>query len=45
MMAAVLRHYLARHASINGFVETALKVTGRGEVMRWPAMIGTRPAI
>ena len=45
LMASVLRHYLARHASINGFVQTALKVTGKGEVMRWPSMIGTRPVI
>jgi type VI secretion system protein ImpG len=45
LMASVLRHYLARHTSINGFVQTALKVTGKGEVMRWPAMIGTRPVI
>ena len=45
LMASVLRHYLARHVSINGFVETSLKKTGRGEVMRWPANIGTRPVI
>ena len=45
VMASVLRHFLSRHVSINGFVETVLNVVGRGEVMRWPAKIGARPII
>jgi type VI secretion system protein ImpG len=45
LMGAVLRHYLTRHVSINGFVETVLNVTGRGEVMRWPTTNGARPVI
>lgn len=45
MMASVLRHYLTRHVSINGFVETVLNVVGRGEVKRWPAKIGARAVI
>lgn len=45
MMGSVLRHYLSRHASLNSFVETALTVTGRGEVIRWPAKIGSRPIL
>jgi len=45
LMGAVLRHYLARHVSLNSFVEAVLRVTGRGEVMRWPARIGSRPVV
>jgi len=45
LLGSVLRHYLCRHVSLNGFVETVLKVVGRGEVMRWPARIGARAVI
>lgn len=42
---SVLRHYFCRHVSLNSFVETVLKVTGRGEVMKWPPRIGARAVI
>ena len=45
LMGSVLRHYFARHASLNSFVEAVLKVVGRGEVMRWPTRAGARPVI
>ena len=45
LMASVLGHFLSRHVSMNGFIETVLKVTGRGEVMRWPSRIGSRPVV
>jgi type VI secretion system protein ImpG len=45
LFGAVLRHFLSRHVSLNSFVEVVLKVTGRGEVMRWPPIIGARPVI
>jgi type VI secretion system protein ImpG len=45
LFGAVLRRYLARHVSLNSFVEAVLKVPGRGEVMRWPARIGARAVV
>jgi type VI secretion system protein ImpG len=45
LAGAVLRHFLTRHVSINSFVEVALKLTGRGEVTRWPPKIGARPVV
>jgi type VI secretion system protein ImpG len=40
----VLSSFFARHASINSFTETVLRVEGRGEVMRWPMQAGRRAA-
>lgn len=45
LMGSALREYFARHVSLNSFVETALNVMGRGEVMRWRAQIGSRPIV
>jgi type VI secretion system protein ImpG len=45
LMGSVLRHFLSRHVSLNSFVEAVLRVTGRGEVMRWPARIGARAVV
>jgi type VI secretion system protein ImpG len=45
MFGAVLRHFLSRHVSLNSFVEVVLRITGRGEVTRWPPIIGARPVI
>ena len=30
---------------VNGFTETVLRSPDRGEVMRWPVRIGTRPLL
>jgi type VI secretion system protein ImpG len=45
LMGSVLRHYLSRHVSLNSFAEVVLKVTGRGEVQRWPTKVGARPVM
>lgn len=45
LFGSVLRHYLARHASLNSFVETTLDVAGRGEIMRWMPVAGRRPIL
>lgn len=45
LYASVLRHYLCRHATLNSFVETRLRVTGRGDVMRWRPIAGSRPVL
>lgn len=44
-LGAVLHHYLARHVSINSFVETALRSEGRGEISRWVPQWGARPTL
>jgi type VI secretion system protein ImpG len=38
----VLAQFFARYVSINSFTETVIKTLDRGEVMRWPMMIGRR---
>jgi type VI secretion system protein ImpG len=43
-IGTVLSSFFARHASINSFTETVLRVEGRGEVMRWPMQAGRRAA-
>jgi type VI secretion system protein ImpG len=44
LLGAVLARFFARYCTINSFTETLLK-TGRGEIMRWPAVIGRRPGL
>jgi type VI secretion system protein ImpG len=44
LLGAVLERFFARYCTINGFTETVLR-TNRGELMRWPATIGRRPAL
>jgi len=44
LLGAVLARFFARYCSINSFTETVLR-TSRGELMRWPATIGRRPAL
>nr|WP_264294022.1 type VI secretion system baseplate subunit TssF [Diaphorobacter aerolatus] len=45
LFGAVMAHWLARHVEANHFVETVLAVSGKGELMRWGAMCGTRPIL
>lgn len=45
LLGAVLERFFARYASINGFTETVLSSTTRGELKRWPATIGQRPVL
>ena len=45
LLASVLEEFFARHASLNAFTEMALRVSGRGEIMRWPARFGVRPVL
>lgn len=42
LLAGVLERFFAKYVSINGFVETTLRCTDRGEVMRWPLRLGAR---
>jgi type VI secretion system protein ImpG len=42
VLGMVLAQFFAKYTSINSFTETAIKTLDRGEVMRWPMMIGRR---
>ncbi len=45
LLGAVLERFFAKYVSINSFSETALKSVQRGEIVRWPARLGRRPAL
>jgi type VI secretion system protein ImpG len=45
LLGAVLERFFAKYVSINSFTETALKSVQRGEIVRWPARLGRRPAL
>jgi type VI secretion system protein ImpG len=45
LLAAVLDRFFAKYVSINAFTETVLSSPERGEVMRWPMQIGSRPIL
>lgn len=45
LLGAVLERFFARYVSINSFTETVIKSLDRGEIMRWPARIGSRHRI
>jgi type VI secretion system protein ImpG len=42
ILGAVLAEFFARYISINSFTETIIVSQRRGEVMRWPSLIGKR---
>lgn len=42
---AVLQQFLARHVSINSFVEVVLRSVSRGEINRWVPTWGKRPIL
>jgi type VI secretion system protein ImpG len=42
LFASVMQHFLARYVSLNAFTETVLRTLERGEVARWPAVLGKR---
>lgn len=45
LFASVLHHYLARHVSMNTYVQTALHSLTRGPVMRWSPLVAARPVL
>lgn len=42
LLGAVMNVFFSKYVSINSFTETVIKTRERGEIMRWPASIGTR---
>lgn len=45
LLGTVLSRFLSEYASINSFVETAIRSRQRGEIKRWKPVIGTRPSL
>ncbi len=45
LLASVLERFFAKYVGINGFTETTLRCPDRGQVMRWPLRLGTRPVL
>jgi type VI secretion system protein ImpG len=45
VLGAVLSQFFARHVSINSFTETVIISQRRGEIMRWPSLIGRRQIV
>jgi type VI secretion system protein ImpG len=45
LFGAVLEHFFAEYAPMNNAVQTVIRSTERGEVMRWPARHGQRIAL
>ncbi len=45
LFGLVMSHYLARHVSVNVFVETRLRSVQRGEIGCWPVRAGTRAIV
>lgn len=45
LLGAVLDEFFAKYVSINTFIETVVKTTDRGEIMRWPTRVGKQPIL
>jgi type VI secretion system protein ImpG len=45
VLGAVLAQFFARYVSINSFTETVIVSQRRGEIMRWPTLIGRKPIV
>jgi type VI secretion system protein ImpG len=45
ILGAVLEQFFAKYVSLNSFTETVIRTQQRGEIIRWPAMVGRRPII
>ena len=42
VLGAVLAQFFARYVSINSFTETVIVSERRGEIIRWPSLMGKR---
>lgn len=40
ILGAVLEQFFAKYVALNSFTETVVKTQQRGEIMRWPTLIG-----
>jgi type VI secretion system protein ImpG len=42
LLGAILDQFFAEYVGLNTVVETVVRSTERGEIMRWPAQLGRR---
>ena len=42
LLGAVLDRFFVEYVGLNQFTQTVIHTVERGEIMRWPARIGTR---
>jgi type VI secretion system protein ImpG len=42
LLGAVMNVFFSKYVSINSFTETVIKTRERGEIMRWPAQLGSK---
>ena len=45
LLGAVLDRFFAKYISINGFTQTVLRTPDRGEIIRFPLQLGSRPML
>jgi type VI secretion system protein ImpG len=45
ILGSVMNVFFSKYVSINAFTETVIKTSDRGEIMRWPAKLGSRKTL
>jgi type VI secretion system protein ImpG len=45
LLGAILDRFFSEYAALNHFTETVITTTERGEIMRWPARMGSRRSL
>jgi type VI secretion system protein ImpG len=45
LLGAVLEQFFAKYVTLNSFTETVVTTLERGEIMRWPTRLGSRPLL
>jgi type VI secretion system protein ImpG len=45
VLGAVLAYFFSRYVAINSFTETVIVSLRRGEIMRWPSLMGRRQIV
>jgi type VI secretion system protein ImpG len=45
LLGAILDRFFCEYAALNHFTETVIRTTERGEIMRWPARMGSRRSL
>ena len=45
LLGAILDRFFCEYAALNHFTETVIHTTERGEIMRWPARMGSRRSL
>lgn len=45
ILGSVMNVFFSKYVSINAFTETVIRTSNRGEIMRWPANLGSRKTL